>query len=1443
MTRPTLHRQRITRSDGKTVQVIQKRGHLSYCVTGCCCGRTERGFAAVPIDTYKREWLGRKLRNVVHLTKGGCLGPCALANVVSLVFDGRSVWFHSVSSEWQVGLIFDYIEAMLTADGYLPPPVDLSEYVFDFYDWEARALTPGDEVAVEPVTQSRLAFLSHADTDLLTLEQARAELPPEFGGVVALNLLNVRDEAQMSRLLDAELGQVEIIVLRLHGSLEGVPGFEALQARARERGQHLVILSGVNDLDPAFARASTVPPDVLETATAYLRAGGVPNLAALCRFLSDRLLLTALEYDPPVQTPAHGLYHPNLPEGAGLSDWAKLARAERASVGVVFYRAHLLSGNTAFVDTLLTALEAQDLNAVGIFTSSLRETQGGLPVALHGLEGNLDVLVSTLAFAVGKVDAGQVTAAGENVAALERLGVPVVQAVVSGMTRGAWEVSTRGLNALGTAMNVALPEFDGRIASVPVSFKARTEGGASVYAPDAERCERLAGLVARLARLRRLENRDKRIAFVLTNSGAKASSVGNAVGLDAPASLLNLLRTMKARGYSVGDLPKSSDVLMFDLLARGSYDDAHPLDETRCFRVPRERYLDWYEAFPEIPKTTLERQWGAPKAHGYVVSQKKEIDVDTEPHSTLEDYLVAGLELTNALIALQPPRGYGMNPDAIYHTPDLPPTHHYAAFYRWLATSQEEGGWGADAIVHVGKHGTLEWLPGKGVGLSQDCFPDLLLGDVPLVYPFIINDPGEGSQAKRRAHGVVVDHLTPPLTQADTYGELAELAQLVNEYYAVEKLDPSKLPALQGRIWKLVQATNLQADLDLKTMLERDHGDHKHTWDDELTEEGVPLTLAEMGGSDVAHLLEDIDGYLCELGLAQIRDGLHVLGEVPPLPDMLRSLTRLENAQGGDTVPSLQEELVRLHGFELTTLLEQKGARLEEERLIQGTLCHTHADVLETLDALAGELFARLETQSYDAARVPAVLEDSNVKPGSSLERTLTFACDTLVPNLEAAHDEVANVLLALDGGYVPAGPAGAPSRGMAHILPTGRNFYAVDPRALPSRSAWEVGQGLARELLARHLAEAATYPEMVALSAWGTSAMRTHGDDVAQVLALLGVRPVWNAHGGRLEGLEPIPLEILGRPRIDVTVRVSGFFRDAFPNLLELLDDAVTLVVGLDEPLDQNYPRAHYLRDLEKARQDPDVPLETAEAHARYRIFGSKPGSYGAGILPLIETQNWRDDGDFARAFLAWGGYAYGRDVAGAEATEVFAERLKTVNVVAHNQDNREHDIFDSDDYFQFMGGMVATVRSLSGQQPKAYFGDSSDPARAQVRDLREEVLRVYRSRVVNPKWLQGIQRHGYKGALELSATVDYIFGFDATAQVAPDFVYEGLAEHYALDANVQDFLRESNPWALQAISERLLEAAQRGMWQAKAKTLESLRQTLLEGDALLEDGLEERV
>lgn len=1413
-------RQRVTRADGRAINVVQKRAHLSFCFTGCCCGRVDRGYLPVPADIFKEEWLRRKLRNVVHLTKAGCLGPCALANVASLVFDTHSVWFHSISEAWQVRAIFDYIEAMLQSDRFLPAPPELAPFAFNYYDWDVRTHVAAPELAAVPVNPNLIAFLTHADTDLLALGEARSLLPPGLE-VLGISLLSIRDEDTMQALLSGRLREAAVIVARLHGAAENVPGFTLLRQAAKQRAQRLAVVSGIGEMDAQLARAGDVPLEMLTTLTAYFQQGGMGNLAQACRYVSDRILMTGYGYASPVEMPLNGVYLSDI-ENADIDDWLRRTDREKPTAAILFYRAHLLSGNTAFVDCLAEALADRGINPLCIYTASLKEQVNGIPAALALAVGHADILISTLSFAHGEPSQG---GTGLAESAFAKLNVPVLQAIASGMSESVWRLSSRGLNPLDTAINVALPEFDGRIVTVPVSFKERHPGHpASCYAPAENRAARVAGMAARWLQLQRLPNDRKRIAFVLTNSSSKASQLGNAVGLDAPASLLSLLRAMRTRDYSVSALPETGDALIHSILERGCYDDEHPLLQERCHCLPVENYLKWFRTIPDTPRQKLVKAWGEP---------------GQEPKECWRDqrgYSFAAIDFANVLVALQPPRGYGMDPDAIYHTPDLPPTHHYCAFYRWLVTPEAEGGWGANAIVHLGKHGTLEWLPGKGVGLSAECFPDLLLEDLPLLYPFIINDPGEGSQAKRRAHAVIVDHMTPPMTVAETYGPLAQLNQLVNEYYSAEKLDPTKLPILQRQIWDLVEVTNLKADLNLADRMAEDHGDHKHSWDDQKTPEGVPATLSGMSGSEVAHLIEDIDGYLCELGLAQIRDGLHILGEMPKVPEMLCALTRLPNAG----VPALQGSIASALGFDWTQLWQEPGMRLPQPLLFREQSFGANGDVLELVESLALALYRLLEDVGFATSAVNAAQQELLGFVDENVAKALHYACADLVPNLECVDAEIWQVLNALEGQYIAPGPSGAPTRGNAHILPTGRNFYAVDPRALPSPTAWQVGQQLAREAIERFRKEEGQCPESIGLTLWGTSQMRTQGDDVAEALAFLGVRPLWDPHSRRIEGIEAIPLEELGRPRIDVTMRISGFFRDAFPHLIELLDQAVELVVHLEETDQQNFPRKHYLADR---AANANLPEDEADELARYRIFGSKPGSYGAGLLPLIEAGNWKTTADLAEVFLAWGGYAYGRRAAGVEAKEAFSHRLRSVQVALQNQDNREHDIFDSDDYFQFHGGMVASIRALTGIQPKAYFGDSSIPDASRVRSLQEEALRVYRSRVVNPKWIDSIRKHGYKGGLELAATVDYIFGFDATAQVVPGFVYEGLAEHYALDPNMQDFLRDSNPWALNAIGRRLLEAADRGMWAEPAETTIAALRDLLDANADFLEGREEGV
>lgn len=753
------------------------------------------------------------------------------------------------------------------------------------------------------------------------------------------------------------------------------------------------------------------------------------------------------------------------------------------------------------------------------------------------------------------------------------------------------------------------------------------------------------------------------------------------------------------------------------------------------------------------------------------------VDTSANPEG---DIVLAALRRGNLLILIQPPRGFGENPIAIYHDPDLPPSHHYLAAYRWIQAREEDGGFGADAMIHLGKHGNLEWLPGKNAGLSASCAPDAALGDLPLIYPFLVNDPGEGTQAKRRVHATLVDHLVPPMARAESYGDIARLEQHLDEYAQISAMDPAKLPAIRAQIWTLIQAAKLHHDLGLE---ERP--------DDE-------------GFDD---FLLHVDGWLCEVKDAQIRDGLHVLGGAPTgeaRVNLVLAILRARQIWGGTTaLPGLREAL----------------------GLDESAATRTSADAVEET---ARALVQAMEDANWDPSAVASVAAAYS----ADVAAVLDFAAREVVPRLARHHGRDRPRRGRPRRPLHPGGPLGLPLRGLVNVLPTGRNFYSVDPKAVPSRLAWETGQALADSLLTRYRTDNGEWPASVGLSLWGTSAMRTAGDDVAEALALLGIRPVWDEASRRVTGIEPIPLAELGRPRIDVTLRISGFFRDAFPHVIALLDDAVRLAASLEEPASENYVRAHAQADLS---------LHGDERRATTRIFGSRPGTYGAGILQLIDSRDWRTDADLAEVYTVWGGYAYGRGLEGRPARAEMETAYKRITVAAKNTDTREHDIADSDDYFQYHGGMVATVRALRGTAPEAYIGDSTRPETVKTRTLVEETSRVFRARVVNPKWIEAMRRHGYKGAFELAATVDYLFGYDATTGVIADWMYDKLTETYVLDPENRAFLEQANPWALHGIAERLLEAESRGMWEKPdPQILESLRQVYLDTEGTLESEAE---
>ena len=785
-------------------------------------------------------------------------------------------------------------------------------------------------------------------------------------------------------------------------------------------------------------------------------------------------------------------------------------------------------------------------------------------------------------------------------------------------------------------------------------------------------------------------------------------------------------------------------------------------------------YSAFFSALPAPVQQAVAERWG-PAEHDPFFREGR-LDCGR--------FAIPGYRAGNIAVLIQPARGYNIDPKATYHDPALPPPHGYLAAYAWLAE-----GFRADAVVHVGKHGTLEWLPGKALALSADCFPEAVLPPLPHLYPFIVNDPGEGTQAKRRAQAVIVDHLTPPLTRAGSYGLAAELERLIDEYYQAAQGDGRRMAPLAAAILDRARAAGFDGDCGITA------------------------------GDDPWAALRKLDGCLCELKELQIRDGLHVFGASP----------------AGESLDHLLVAFAR----------PTRGAGLEDASLL-GALAADLGLGCDPLDLNPAEPWtgprpAALDLQPNPALRAKEVAEEAWRSAGDTVERLEALALRLVAGEIQpepgwrqtravldwvesrlrpavvgCGSAEIEGLLAGLDGRRVAPGPSGAPSRGRPEVLPTGRNFYSLDTRAVPTEAAWLLGWKSAALLLERHAQEYGSYPERVALSAWGTANMRTGGDDVAQALALMGVRPCWERASGRVIGFEILPASVLDRPRVDVTLRISGFFRDALPGLIDLVDSAARAVAALDEPAAINPLAARFAADR-RTLEAQGVAPEDAVRRAGYRVFGAKTGAYGAGLQTPIDEGVWADDADLAEAWLGWSGYAYGAGAEGTPERAMLEDRLAAADAVLHNQDNREHDLLDSDDYYQFEGGLALVVRRLSGRIPAVWHNDHSRPEAPRIRSLREEIGRVVRGRAANPRWIAGVMRHGYKGAAEIAATVDYLFAFAATAHAVADAHFEALYEAYLGEDNVRAFMAEHNPAALAETSRRFAEAIDRGLWRPR--------------------------
>jgi len=1232
-------------------------------------------------------------------------------------------------------------------------------------------------------TSAPIVCLTAADTDIQTLAGAVKQLPVEFPSVRVVNLLQLQQQLSIDTYAEEVLGSARVIILRLLGGRAYWSyGLEVLKETVENTGAASIVLPGDDRPDPDLIGHSTIQLAVANQLWRYFTEGGIVNFTNALKFVADACLGYSYNPPPPQAVPLVGLipWHNNRVgakhSGDNLSvlpkDYSPNA-SPLHGVGILFYRAHYLAGNIAPIDALCAALAERQLEPLPLFVSSLRDREVQGEVNSYFQSRKIDLLLNTTSFSIARLESEL-----PQLDLWKSLDVPVLQVIFSGGTVEQWQSGTGGLAPRDVAMNVALPEVDGRIISRAVSFKAvqhhdrDLETDVVVYQPERSRINFVADLAANWVRLGQTPAGSRKIALILANYPTRDGRLANGVGLDTPASCVEILQALSAAGYLVENIPATGDELIQRLTAGVTNDPEGKDLRSIAHCLSLEEYRKYFANLPPKVQQEIGDRWG---------------------DCTEKSIPIPGIMLGNIFVGIQPARGYDIDPALNYHAPDLEPTHAYLAFYYWLRQ-----GFGAHAIVHLGKHGNLEWLPGKSVALSDSCYPEIALGAMPHFYPFIVNDPGEGSQAKRRSQAVIIDHLTPPMTRAELYGPLQQLERFIDEYYEAQMLDPSRLPAIRDRITALFQEENLHQD------------------------------LAFVKSEEFTELLKTADGYLCELKEAQIRDGLHIFGQCPQgrqLRDLIVAISR------GRTT-GITRSLAVDWGLDFDPLTADPAQILAEENAI-GHLskpCFTVGDVIAELEEKAAELVEHLIEND-----LPSCPQVTNTKT----QEELNWIGNKLLPALQETREEITQLLRGLDGGYVPSGPAGAPTRGRPEVLPTGRNFYSVDIRAIPTETAWDIGRKAAEALIESYTQEHGEYPRTLGLSVWGTSTMRSGGDDMAEALALLGVQPVWDGPGRRVVDFEILPISFLGRPRVDVTLRISGFFRDAFPNLIDLFDRAVAAVAALDEPPADN-PLASQVQQETQFWLAAGLSQSQAETRSGYRVFGSKPGAYGAGLQGLIAAQNWTDDRDLARAYINWSSYAYTKNNMGSAAPEAFQQRLQQMQIVLHNQDNREHDLLDSDDYYQFQGGLTAAVRSLTGKNPQTYFGDNSVPQNPRVRQLRSEIARVYRSRVVNPKWIAGVMRHGYKGAFEMAATVDYLFAYDATANCVEDYMYRGVADAYLLDPAVRDFIHEKNPWALRDMAERLLEAHQRGFWQnVDGKMVDNLRAIAHLAEGAIEDTL----
>ncbi len=1183
------------------------------------------------------------------------------------------------------------------------------------------------ELRLVDQTPGEVIFASTADTDLAAVASIWT---PMFGRRLRLAQAGAfRQPVAADDYMERVAMQARLVILRLLGGHSYFRHLLQAIADLKEEPERpaFLILSGTDSEDPELTRLSDFSASFNHAYFQYFKEGGASNIRHAGVVIWDWLQGNEVSFPEAEVMPDFGTYRVS-------------AEADRKSrVWVCFYRAWYQADDLRVVDALHEALEAKGLAVRSCYAYSLRRRDVQTELLKLADEESPQVILTLQSFSICLNDPHRLSF-------LEELGCPVLQVPVAASSRERWLSSKAGLPPAEVAINVALPEIDGRLLGTVVGFKEEDQSVPEVECtirclePDPRQVEFVAALTVNWIGLQQKPNAEKRIAVILSNYPSRDGRIGNGVGLDTPASAVHLLSELHRGGFHVDPVPSDSEALMQSLMAGKTNDPEQSYGRKGGQQLDGDAVASLLENLPDALRNDLAKNWD--------LTLPEAIDIP-------------GLRLGNVFVGIQPPRGFGEQTQAVYHSPSLPPPPHYLAFYQWLREQFQ-----ADAVVHLGKHGNLEWLPGRSVALGPEDYPFACLPPIPHFYPFIVNNPGEGAQSKRRTWAVILDHLTPPLQRAGLYDELDRMERLLDEHAHAVTLYPQRAAEIEKEIYALLEQV---------------------PWAQEIPKADSTL--------------EAIGQFLCEIKESQIRSGLHVLGQAPEGEKQVDFLLSLLRAPSGDR-PGLLEALAG-EAVDFDAMGIQERDNLEDRaRSWLKAICHG----------------------------------DATPESGRELARLERIVRQDLLVKLNQTPQEIGHLIGGLNGRFVPPGPAGAPTRGRLDVLPTGRNFFSVDPRVIPTPTAWEAGRRMGDTLLERHHQEHGEYPQKVAMVLWGTSNMRTGGDDIAQALWLWGCEPVWEQASGRVTDFRILPVSHLGRPRVDLLLRVSGLFRDAFADTLRLLATIPKRLAELEESEHENPVRASWLEET-AAHRDNGVDDGEAARRASRRVFSSEPGSYGAGLLPLMDGGNWNTAGDLASVFIEWGNHAYDSDGSATEEAATLKKRLSEIQAIHQNQDNREHDILDSDDYFQFQGGLHAAVEHFSGRAPATYHGDSSRPETPRVRSLKEELVRVVRGRVLNPKWIHAMREHGYKGAFEMAATVDYLFGYGATTRQVPDQHYEEVAQRLLLDAEQKRFFQRYNPIAYKEATQRLIEAYERGIWTSPTnETLNALEQNLLELEGDLE-------